>query len=407
MPAWAFSVVESGRPWQSLGRRRFGRRKPPQDRGRPARTIVGHSLAGVRDWERPATAPWVSLGLAVAFHAERPAAGPQGRSNAPRPPPRNKDAGETPAFPGGTPPRGGSDSWRKPPRDRGRPARTIAGHGLAGVRHWERPARAPRDSLGRAVAGHAERLAAGPQGRSNAPQPPPRNKDAGETPAFPGGTPPRGGSDSWRKPPRDRGRPARTIARHGLAGVRHWVRRARAPRVSLGPAVAVHAERLAAGPQGRSNAPRPPPRNKDAGETPAFPGGTPPRGGSDSWRKPPRDRGRPARTIVGHGLSGIRHWERPARAPRVSWDVPLRFTPKGRLPARKVAATLCNLRQETRMRARRPRSRGAPAFPGGPSSTQQGKAFPPRLTGFPVAVTMNGRPGPGARLGCAPPGAHS
>ena len=62
---------------------------------------VRHVLGHLRHRVRPVTAPWASSGLASAAHAERPAACLQRPADAPRPPARNKDAGGTPALPGG------------------------------------------------------------------------------------------------------------------------------------------------------------------------------------------------------------------------------------------------------------------------------------------------------------------
>ena len=76
---------------------------PTRERGRPARTIVRHGFTRLRRLHRPATAPWVSLGLAIAVHAQRHAACLERPTDAPRPPARNKVAGGTPAFPGGRP----------------------------------------------------------------------------------------------------------------------------------------------------------------------------------------------------------------------------------------------------------------------------------------------------------------
>ena len=47
---------------------------PPRERGRPARTMPRHSLGHLRHSDRPGTAPWVSLGLAVEVHTDRLAA---------------------------------------------------------------------------------------------------------------------------------------------------------------------------------------------------------------------------------------------------------------------------------------------------------------------------------------------
>ena len=47
-------------------------------------------------------------------------------------------------------------------------------------------------------------------------------------------------------PPWERGRPARTMPRHSLAHLRHSDRPGTAPGVSLGLAVEVHTDRLAA-----------------------------------------------------------------------------------------------------------------------------------------------------------------
>ena len=75
--------------------------------------------------------------------------------------------------------------------------------------------------------------------------------------------------------PRERGRPARTMPRHSLGHLRHSDRPGTAPGVSLGLAVEVHTDRLAACQvaltlsdlhKGK--------RNKDAGGTPALPGGS-------------------------------------------------------------------------------------------------------------------------------------
>ena len=46
-------------------------RMPPRERGRPARTIAWYGLGHLRHLVRPATAPWVPSGLAIAVHADR------------------------------------------------------------------------------------------------------------------------------------------------------------------------------------------------------------------------------------------------------------------------------------------------------------------------------------------------
>ncbi len=165
-------------------------------------------------------------------------------------------------------------------------------------------------------------------------------------------------------PTRERGRPARTFARHSLGHLRHWDRPATAPCPSFGLAIAVHAGWGAARRQPCATAPFPPARNKVAGGTPAFPGGR--RG--FPWDLPLRvtSKGRlPARKVVPtlrnlHQKIWLRAGRPRSRGGRrwFPWDLPLRVTSNGRLPARKVLPTLHNLHQEIRLRARRPRSRG-------------------------------------------------
>ena len=77
----------------------------------------------------------------------------------------------------------------------------------------------------------------------------------------------------WLMPTRERGRPARTLARHSLGRLRRRDGTATGPCRSFGLAIAVHAGRVAACRQRRADAPSPPARNKVAGGTPAFPGG--------------------------------------------------------------------------------------------------------------------------------------
>ena len=74
-------------------------------------------------------------------------------------------------------------------------------------------------------------------------------------------------------PPRERGRPARTMPRHSLGHLRHSDRPGTAPGVSLGLAVEVHTDRLAAC-QVALTLSDLHIRNKDAGGTPALPGGS-------------------------------------------------------------------------------------------------------------------------------------
>ena len=76
------------------------------------RPLAWPSLGRLRHWDGTLTGPYRSFGLAHAVHAGRVAACRQRCADAPPPPARNKDAGETPAFPGGasplpTPPHGG------------------------------------------------------------------------------------------------------------------------------------------------------------------------------------------------------------------------------------------------------------------------------------------------------------
>ena len=73
--------------------------------------------------------------------------------------------------------------------------------------------------------------------------------------------------------PRERGRPARTMPRHSLGHLRHSDRPGTAPGVSLGLAVEVHTDRLAAC-QVALTLSDLHIRNKDAGGTPALPGGS-------------------------------------------------------------------------------------------------------------------------------------
>ena len=76
-------------------------------------------------------------------------------------------------------------------------------------------------------------------------------------------------------PPRERGRPARTMPRHSLGHLRHSDRPGTAPGVSLGLAVEVHTDRLAACQVARKLSDlHKGKRNKDAGGTPALPGGS-------------------------------------------------------------------------------------------------------------------------------------
>ena len=71
------------------------------------------------------------------------------------------------------------------------------------------------------------------------------------------------------------------------------------------------------------------------------------------WMMPPRERGRPARTMPGTTSPISATWidrQRRRESPRA---LPLRFTPKGRLPACKIVPTLRNLHPG-----------GTPALPG-------------------------------------------
>ena len=183
----------------------------------------------------------------------------------------------------------------------------------------------------------------------------------------------------------ERGRPARTIARHSLGHLRRRDGTVAGPCLSFELANAVHAGRMAACRQRCADAPPPPARNKVAGETPAFPGGasplfTPPHGGSDL----PACKGRLA----------------------VHSDWPMPYTPAGWVPAGNLALSLHRLQPEIRLRARRPRSRGAGRrrSPGGlrpPSCGRAGagaasQGSPPagrRTTGSPPP----GSPPPGTR----------
>ena len=80
--------------------------KSPWERGRPARTRPGTASAIFPHCDQPGTAPWLSVGLAVAVPAGLVAgcsiAGKLSDGQ------RHKDAGETPALPGVTPPLRGS-----------------------------------------------------------------------------------------------------------------------------------------------------------------------------------------------------------------------------------------------------------------------------------------------------------
>ena len=63
---------------------------PTRERGRPARTLAQHNFAYLGHLDRPVAAPGVSLGLAVAVHAEEPAACLQSCPDAPQTPSRKE-----------------------------------------------------------------------------------------------------------------------------------------------------------------------------------------------------------------------------------------------------------------------------------------------------------------------------
>ena len=72
----------------------------PRERGRPARTMPRHSLGHLRHSDRPGTAPWVSLGLAVEVHTDRLAACQVALTLSDLH--KQQHAGGTPALPGGS-----------------------------------------------------------------------------------------------------------------------------------------------------------------------------------------------------------------------------------------------------------------------------------------------------------------
>ena len=85
--------------------------KSPWERGCPARTRPGTASAIFPHCDQPGTAPWLSVGLAVAVPAGLVAgcsiAGKLSDGQ------RHKDGGETPALPGVTPPLRGSRAARR------------------------------------------------------------------------------------------------------------------------------------------------------------------------------------------------------------------------------------------------------------------------------------------------------
>ncbi len=163
--------------------------------------MAWRSLGHRHRWDRTVAGPCLSFGLAHAVHAGRVAACLQRRADAPPPPARNKDAGETPAVPGVI-----REACKRPlarflgvvqirfpvscvedahPGTRAsRPH--MAWRSLGHRRHWDRTVTEPCLSFGLANAVHAGRVAACRQPCADAPPPPARSKDAGETPAVPG-----------------------------------------------------------------------------------------------------------------------------------------------------------------------------------------------------------------------------
>ena len=208
-------------------------------------------------------------------------------------------------------------------------------------------------------------------------------------------------------PTRERGRPARTIARYGLRHLRRLVRPASAAWVSSGLAIAVHADRPADWLQHHADATQTPSGNKVAGGTPAFPGGvppgaprlpptgsktgsalspTPPQGGSDNralnaasgpipgrdvihvsgllWRGcPPGNAGVPPAPLPGTASGISAPWFDPHLRRGSPRALPLRFTPTGPLTGCNITLTLRKLHPGIRLRAGRPRSRGV-SLPG-------------------------------------------
>ena len=86
---------------------------PPGNAGVPPAPFPARPCP-LRHTDRPGTAPWIRVGLAIAVHAKGPVACLQRPADAPQPPARHKDAGGTPALPGGRP-RGGlcRSEWRR------------------------------------------------------------------------------------------------------------------------------------------------------------------------------------------------------------------------------------------------------------------------------------------------------
>ncbi len=157
----------------------------------------------------------------------------------------------------------------------------------------------------------------------------------------------------WRMPTRERGRPARTFARHSRGRLRRWDGTATGPCPSFGLASAVHAGWVAACRLRWADAPPPPARNKVAGETPAFPGGasplsTPPYGGVilEVCKRP----------LARHSVGRLRRWDGTVAGPCLSFEL-ANAVHAGWLAAGNVALTLHLLQREIRLRARRPRSR--------------------------------------------------
>ncbi len=147
------------------------------------------------------------------------------------------------------------------------------------------------------------------------------------------------------------------------------------PCLSFGPANAVHAGGVAACRQRCADAPPPPARNKVAGETPAFPGvileackrrlarflGVMSIRFPVCWVEdgPPGNAGVPPAHFPGTASADSAAGIDRQRGRALHSDWPLQFTPAGWLPAGNVAPTLHPLQPGIRLRARRPRSRGA------------------------------------------------
>ena len=107
-------------------------------------------------------------------------------------------------------------------------------------------------------------------------------------------------------PTRERGRPARTFARHSLGRLRRWDGTATGPCLSFELANAVHAGRVAACRQPCAVAPPPPARNKVAGETPAFPGVI-----LEVCKRP----------LARHSVGRLRRWDGTVAGPCLSFEL--------------------------------------------------------------------------------------